>query len=306
MNSFLPASRLSPTAIRDLLVRTSRTFALAIPLLPQPTQTTLAVAYLFFRIADTVEDAGHWSRDERVAALGELVRIVRDGSASKAKAAVREWLADGVTDDDGGRDLLGAFPALLDDLAQDPARDRIVREHAARTADGMARTLRAADDAGHVRLASLPALRAYCYVVAGIVGELVTALFVQDVPKLAAMKPTLERHQRAFGEALQLVNILKDEQTDAKDGRVYLPAEVPRHEVISLARADLVEARAYVRALGEGGAPPGFAAFTLLPVELAERTLAAVEERGAGAKVPREEVLALLKRIRESSGELGP
>ncbi|HZD06425.1 MAG TPA: squalene/phytoene synthase family protein, partial [Longimicrobiales bacterium] len=39
-----------------LLDRTSRTFALNIPLLPQPTRREVTVAYLLFRIADTFED----------------------------------------------------------------------------------------------------------------------------------------------------------------------------------------------------------------------------------------------------------
>ena len=43
--------------LQDQLVKTSRTFALAIPLLPQPTARQVTVAYLLFRIADTFEDA---------------------------------------------------------------------------------------------------------------------------------------------------------------------------------------------------------------------------------------------------------
>ncbi len=39
----------------DLLFKTSRTFALAIPLLPEPTGRAVSVAYLLFRIADTLK-----------------------------------------------------------------------------------------------------------------------------------------------------------------------------------------------------------------------------------------------------------
>ena len=42
-----------PADIDRLLVRTSRTFALAIPLLPEPLRREVGVAYLLFRIADT-------------------------------------------------------------------------------------------------------------------------------------------------------------------------------------------------------------------------------------------------------------
>jgi farnesyl-diphosphate farnesyltransferase len=291
-----------PEAVRDLLSRTSRTFALAIPLLPEPTRTALAMAYLLFRVADTVEDAATWSQDTRVAALRELVLILRTADKAGAQRASRRWLAEDVTAHPGYHDLIAAFPELLQEISTwQPARAALLREHAARTAEGMAHTLLDGDSAGHFRLTSLSALRRYCYVVAGIVGELVTALFLFDEPKLVAVKSTLVANERAFGEALQLVNILKDQRADAEEGRVYLPPGVARQDVIALARADLLQARAYIQALRDGRAPSGFVAFTSLPVELATRALSAVEDRGTGAKVPRDEVLALLRQFQSTT-----
>jgi farnesyl-diphosphate farnesyltransferase len=95
-----------------------------------------------------------------------------------------------------------------------------------------------------------------------------------------------------FGEGLQLVNITKDADDDARDGRVYLPEGVPRGEVLALARRDLDEAEGYVRALQAGESPRGFVEFTALPVILARAALDAVESQGAGAKVPRALVMA--------------
>ena len=291
-----------PELVRDLLSRTSRTFALAIPLLPEPTRTALAMAYLLFRVADTVEDAGTWSQDTRVTALRELVLILRAADTAGAQRATQRWLADDITAHAGYHDLIAAFPDLLQELTTwQPARSALLREHAARTAEGMAQTLLEGDTAGHFRLNSMSALRKYCYVVAGIVGELVTALFLFDEPRLATVTSSLLANERAFGEALQLVNILKDERADAEDGRIYLPPGVPRQDVIALARADLGQARAYIQALRDGGAPPGFVAFTSLPVELATRALKAVEDRGTGAKVARDEVLALLKQFQTTA-----
>ena len=43
----------APELLRPLLQKTSRTFALTIPLLPEPLQTDVVVAYLLFRIIDT-------------------------------------------------------------------------------------------------------------------------------------------------------------------------------------------------------------------------------------------------------------
>ena len=59
--------------LQDLLVKTSRTFALAIPLLPEPTRREVTVAYLLFRIADTFEDASvEWDKPAQKRALFEF------------------------------------------------------------------------------------------------------------------------------------------------------------------------------------------------------------------------------------------
>ena len=47
----------TPTLMDHLLEKTSRTFALTVPLLPEPTRCEVTVAYLLFRVADTLEDA---------------------------------------------------------------------------------------------------------------------------------------------------------------------------------------------------------------------------------------------------------
>ncbi len=62
----------SPAGLRPLLQKTSRTFALTIPLLPEPLQTEVATAYLLFRIIDTFEDATRWDAARRAKALGTL------------------------------------------------------------------------------------------------------------------------------------------------------------------------------------------------------------------------------------------
>ena len=58
---------------------------------------------------------------------------------------------------------------------------------------------------------------------------------------------------RFFGEALQLVNILKDASSDATEGRIYLPPGVDRARVFALARRDLDTAAAYVGTLQRAG-----------------------------------------------------
>jgi farnesyl-diphosphate farnesyltransferase len=291
-------------ALYELLSKTSRTFALAIPLLPEPTQSTVCLSYLLFRVADTLEDAKTWPRAARLEALAEWGELLVAFDAQRARKAKARWIAAEATRDDGYRELLDEVPHVLGELSRlAPQAQRIVCEHALRTVHGMRSTLERADVAGNVHIESLEQLRSYCYIAAGIVGELLTALFIRDFPVLERVRPTLVEHQAAFGEGLQLVNILKDAAQDAREGRVYLPETAARTAIIELARADLVRARSYIDALRSGGAPPGLSAFTGLSAELAEATLVRIEEDGPGAKVSRADVMRMYARYRLAASE---
>jgi farnesyl-diphosphate farnesyltransferase len=164
----------------------------------------------------------------------------------------------------------------------------------------MAGFVRRGDPLGNLRLASLRELRDYCYVVAGIVGEMLTELFLLDAEALVPVAPRLRRRSRFFGEALQLVNILKDAGSDATEGRVYLPAGIDRARVFALARRDLDIAADYVGTLQRAGAPDGFVAFTGSPAVLARASLDRIESTAPGAKLTRAEVGVLMERMFEN------
>ena len=300
--------------LEDVLLRTSRTFALSIPRLPEPLRREVTLAYLLFRIADTFEDATHWPKTRRLEALSDFRRLVeasgRGGGGdllAEARDLAAAWTAgEPPIEHDGYLDLLAATPAVLDaHRSLQPEGRAVVARHTARTADGMAGFVERHDESGHLQLRDLDELRRYCYVVAGIVGELLTDLFLEAEPGLAPIADPLRSRAGRFGEALQLVNILKDSTADARAGRRYLPAEVDPGTVFGLARRDLAIAGEYVELLQEGDAPPGVVAFTALPVELAWRTLARVETEGPGAKLTREEVGAAVEALesRLAAGE---
>jgi farnesyl-diphosphate farnesyltransferase len=277
----------------DLLVKTSRTFALAIPLLPEPSRREIGVAYLLFRIADTFEDAARWPRADRIAALNDFCTLLDD--RSRAAELSKRWVEQKPVDHAGYLELLGLTHEVLGELdSMTPGAQQILKLHTRRTSEGMAKIVSRGDAQGNLQLQSLQDLKDYCYIVAGIVGELLTAIFLHDAPQLESQRQVLEANMIAFGEGLQLVNILKDSGDDAKEGRVYLPTGVPRSEVMALAKHDLDCASTYIGALQEGSAPRGFMAFTAISVMLARAALKALEEKGPGAKVPRDEVARLL------------
>ena len=281
---------LTPEKIDELLQETSRTFALAVPLLRGQTRVSVGLAYLMFRVADTLEDAASWTPAERKAGLERFAAMVDEPTCDRA--VIEDWVNRGVTDHAGYKHLMTLTPELLDEVARLPrAAAAALRRHTKRTALGMRDMI----DPSAAGLKTIEQLREYCYIVAGIVGELLTELFVEDAPALATVKDTLVANERAFGEGLQLVNILKDELGDREEGRSFLPPGVGRDEVIDLAIADLAGARRYIEALEQGNAPASFVAFTSLPWQLAQETLAALRVEGPGAKVPRARVMELFQ-----------
>lgn len=281
----------SAARLDDLLVKTSRTFALSIPALEEPTRREVTLAYLLFRIADTLEDATDWPRQRKLdelAAFGDLLRR-REGADAGALAA--RWLDAPPVGNAGYLELLSELPAVMAafEALGEPARGQ-VRTHTLRTVERMSGFVGRAHAERGVELHEVTELREYCYAVAGIVGEMLTELFLLGCPGLETVATALRRRAPRFGEALQLVNILKDSATDAREGRRYLPQAVDRGQVFALARGDLAQARDYVLDLQRHGAPRGMVQFTALPVLLARATLDRVERDGPGTKLTRDEV----------------
>ncbi len=284
-------------SLEDLLQKTSRTFALSIPVLPEPTRREVAVAYLLFRIADTFEDAAHWEPGARRAALAAFSELLGERRPGEAARRAADWSAARPSEHEGYRELIAEIPFVLEAFfALDPEAVEPIRAHVVRSAGGMAAFVSKTRD-GRLTLSTLEDLRRYCYFVAGIVGEMLTELFLLERPALTVAAGDLRSRAATFGEALQLVNILKDSADDAREGRRYLPASVPVSEVFALARRDLEVAAAYTRLLQTAGAPRGIVEFCSLPAALAVATLDRVEAHGPGAKISRVAVFRIRQRV---------
>jgi farnesyl-diphosphate farnesyltransferase len=307
-DDFSTAAPLSDDRLLDLLEKSSRTFALAIPLLPPPTLREVTIAYLLFRIADTFEDASVlWSRERQLQALEQFDALLIGEAWREAGPLTRRWLAEPPTDHRGYLELLEETPGVLDAWSRLSARAReVTGRHTRRTIELMAGFVQRSDAGGSLRLDNVEDLRAYCYAVAGVVGEMLTELFLLERPNLEPIGPYLRERAARFGEALQLVNILKDSASDATEGRNYLPVSVERAEIFALARAALGAAAEYCRAVQRAGGPDGIVAFTTLPVELAWATLDKVELEGPGSKITRDEVFAFYDQVMSALEERRP
>lgn len=286
-----------------LLQLTSRTFALSIPLLPEPARERVGIAYLLFRIADTFEDSTSWTKADRTEALEAFRELLFQPDPEEAGRLGRSWAGGRPVDHEGYLELLEETPFVIECFARlSPSAREAIATHTAETARLMAGFVERIGEDGALRLETLDELRDYCYGVAGIVGEMLTELFLLHDPCLEEVAGELRPRARHFGEALQLVNILKDSSTDAREGRIYLPPGLGRSPVLDLAREDLDVAARYTEALREGGASRGVVNFCALPMELARATLDEVEARGPGAKISRDR---LWKIIGEVTGEPG-
>jgi farnesyl-diphosphate farnesyltransferase len=299
--------------LEQLLADSSRTFALTIPLLPDPTRREVTVAYLLFRVADTLEDSERWPPARRAEGLRSFQALLEHrGDGLERDAFAQALRADPPSHEAGYRALTDEFAAVLEALAAlSPRAQEVIVRHLLVTARGMAEGLEDTSSAAF-RLRSLAQLERYCYLVAGVVGEMLTELFLLASPRLGAAGATLRQHARSFGEGLQLTNILKDAGADAREERHFIPDQLSLPQLFLRARQDLADAGRYVAALVTARAPQGVVAFTALPVRLALDTLAEVERRGAGAKISRaqleealSEVQALLRGERKLEAVLG-
>jgi phytoene synthase len=89
-------------------------------------------------------------------------------------------------------------------------------------------------DLVHHRYADFEALRRYCHLVAGVVGQLSASIF-------GFRNPATLEYAENLGLAFQLTNIIRDVGEDARRDRVYLPAdELAR---FGLPAEDIVERR---------------------------------------------------------------
>jgi farnesyl-diphosphate farnesyltransferase len=292
--------------LNELLTETSRTFALCIPLLQDATRFQVTVAYLLFRIADTLEDASHWPVADRLQALDAFCALLRNPGQEEARRLAAEWDARDLSPHPGYRKLIADIPLVIRALTTVPPEVKeVIRDHAIRSAQGMAQFV-AMTENSELHLADMQQLRAYCYAVAGIVGEMLTELFLLRAPQLRNVAPFLRARATTFGEGLQLVNILKDSISDLSEGRTYVPPGADRADIVALARTDLESATEYTAALQNSGAPHGIVAFAALPVALAQATLDRLEKSSPGAKIGRPEVFRIARQVNQSVARGAP
>ncbi|MGH8495476.1 MAG: phytoene/squalene synthase family protein [Gammaproteobacteria bacterium] len=218
-----PASDVDLRFQEHILPLVSRTFALTIPELPERLRLAVANAYLLCRIADTIEDEITLAPAQKQAIHDELAAVVGGRTAPREFAERLGPLLSESTPP-AERLLIERTAAIVGITASLPGRQRHALRHCVSVmCHGMPGFQHHNSLAG---LKSLQEMDRYCYVVAGVVGEMLTELFCAYSPVIARRQVRLMRHAVAFGQALQMTNILKDLWEDRARGRCWLPREV--------------------------------------------------------------------------------
>lgn len=223
MNSQTDLARKDLEYQASILPGVSRTFALTIPALPRQLAIVITNAYLLCRLADTIEDDVGLTDTQKTRFHAHFVRVVE-----------------------------GAEPAepFADELA--PLLSRRTLEEERNLVRNTARVIRVTQSFGQAErdaltrcvkimcrgmpefqrnktLSGLPSLRnlnEYCYYVAGVVGEMLTELFVLHCPQLEPQRERMMRLAVSFGQGLQMTNILKDIWDDRQAETCWLPRAV--------------------------------------------------------------------------------
>jgi farnesyl-diphosphate farnesyltransferase len=310
----------------DVVEDVSRTFAVTIELLEEPTARRICVGYLLCRVPDTVEDAAHIPPAEQAALLRTYRRALDPADPQGVEPfveAVRPWLPPAEERSADWRLVARAERLVRTFESLDDRAQAVVRPPVLEMTGGMAEFVERYADDGGLRIETVDELETYCEYVAGTVGRLVTELVAPAVGD--ERTETLRDTARSFALLLQLVNVAKDVAVDMREeNNVYVPMRWLRAEGLAPDDVDDPEqagavARVVERLLGHAGgyvddaqrwleATPETDGNTLgawaIPFLLAVATMRELRDRPedvvreGGVKVARAEVFALIELFR--------
>jgi farnesyl-diphosphate farnesyltransferase len=213
----------------EILPHVSRTFALTIPQLPAALRTAVTSAYLLCRIADTIEDEPALSAEDTYRFLRRFTQVVqgKEDAGQFAREVLPRLTEHTLAAE---RDLLANTARVMRVVERfEPRQRAAIRRCIEVMSHGMHQFQRTASVRGLARSSDLDA---YCYYVAGIVGETLTELFCGYSRQIERHHAELYALAPSFGQGLQMTNILKDVWEDRARGACWLPQELfTRHGV---------------------------------------------------------------------------
>jgi len=206
-----------------LLQNVSRTFALTIPVLPAGLREPVSNGYLLCRIIDTIEDDPALNLQQKRKFSSQFTRVVTgEESAEKFAGELAKILSDVTTPAE--HELIQLTPAVIGITHSFNQQQREALSSCVQImAEGMLHFQEKDTSSG---LDDMAEMEHYCYVVAGVVGEMLTKLFCDYSPAIAINKQEMMALSKRFGQGLQMTNILKDIWDDYDRGACWLPRSI--------------------------------------------------------------------------------
>ena len=259
---------------KAILSSVSRTFALTIPLLPSAIEKVVGNTYLLCRIVDTIEDAVDLLPETKQhLSLLFLDAVLEKSLVASFVEPCLKALSDYGNQDE--LDLIAHTPTVLRILHTCSKEDQeAVSRCVSIMSEGMSRFHGKQTVAG---LKDLNEFERYCYVVAGVVGELLTTIFRNHSPRFAKNIQGQEALAIAFGQALQMTNILKDSPEDRARGVSWMPADMRQEELLRIAYQKLQDSLRYILLIPKQDL--GMRRFCFLAFGLAVMTLSKIAKR---------------------------
>jgi farnesyl-diphosphate farnesyltransferase len=230
--------------------------------------------YLLCRIVDTIEDAAELSPTEKQVLSRLFLGAVLGTIPVEAFVSPCLEALKGYSNIDE-LDLIAHTPTVLRILHTFPEIDQeAISRCVSIMSDGMSHFHDRQTQNG---LKDLAEFERYCYVVAGVVGELLTSIFSNYSPAFARQ---IEGHKQLaidFGQALQMTNILKDSPDDRARGVSWKPASMSQTELLKIAYEKLQNSMDYIQLIPKN--EMGMRRFCFLAFGLAVMTLEKIATR---------------------------
>ena len=201
------------------LPRVSRSFALVIQNLPPGLDRDVMVGYEILRTVDTIEDS-LLERKDKVSTF-ELFRNILNGGFSDKNIVQLQNSLDAGTHKDLDKAVVKHMVPNIFTVHNSLGKEQ--REIVARTAIEMSYGMSRED---FIDIQSLKHQDEYCYYVAGLVGYMLTDLFMADGRLSDEQYQEIYPLSEPYGIGLQKVNILRDMNGDLYEDRLYWPKDV--------------------------------------------------------------------------------
>ncbi len=285
MNLLIENSQTDLAYQKAILSSVSRTFALTIPLLPPIIEKVVGNTYLLCRIVDTIEDAAELTPEAKKNLSALFLDVVLERAPVESFVELCLDALKNYSNHDE-LDLIAHTPTVLRILHTCSSHDQeAVSRCVSMMSEGMSRFHGRQTEAG---LKDLSEFEDYCYVVAGVVGELLTSIFRHYSPQFSKNIQGHENLAIAFGQALQMTNILKDSPEDRARGVSWKPANLSQLDLLQIAYQKLSDSLTYILLIPKEEV--GMRRFCLLAFGLAVLTL---DKLAAGDHFERQEDIKL-------------